>query len=238
MAHKRAAGGNISPSEVSSPQLAGKNSRPLIRVVVVEDDDLARRMVVREIERSDDLRCVGSCSTAEAALKQMDSQCPDVVVMDITLPGMSGIECVRTMKARWPAIEVLMLTVHEDSELVFQSFIAGATGYLLKAHARQELADAIREVTGGASPITGVIARKVVRHFSQMLPQVSELERFSKREQEVLELLIRGAAYKEIAEGLQLSIETIRMNVKRIYTKLGVHSRGEAVAKFIRKQAT
>ncbi len=235
MPQKRAAGGKIPPTEVSSPHLDGKNSRPPIRVAVVEDDDLVRRVVAREIERSDDLRCVGSYATGEAALERMGSQCPDVVVMDITLPGMGGIECVRTLKARWPAIEVLMLTVHEDTDLVFQSFKAGASGYLLKTHARQELADAIREVTGGASPITGIIARKVVRHLGQTAPHISELEGFTKREQEVLELLTRGAAYKEIAESLHLSIETIRMYVKSVYTKLHVHSRGEAVAKFIRK---
>jgi DNA-binding NarL/FixJ family response regulator len=222
------------PNPKSKPTAAiaeGRAGRDRVSVCVVEDESWLREHLSREIERSAALRCVNSYSSAEAALKGIPMDCPDVVVMDINLPGMDGVECVRRLKAALPETQFLMLTVYEESNKIFNSLLAGASGYLLKRASAEELLEAIQQVDAGGSPISYSIARKVVNYFNQM-EGASEIAKLSRREYEVLELLAKGAAYKEIAEQLSLSIETIRMNVKHIYAKLHVHSRGEAAAKF------
>lgn len=205
-----------------------------IKVVVVEDQTWMRENLIREIEGDSKLVCVNSYRTAEAALRGILDDLPDVVLMDINLPGMDGVECVRRLKQLLPEVRCLMLTVYEESEKIFNSLLAGASGYLLKRTSTEELLEAIRQVHGSGSPMTSSIARKVVAYFNQMgAAKADNVAALSPREQQVLELLAKGSAYKDIAHQLSLSIETVRMNVKHIYAKLHVHSRGEATAKYL-----
>ena len=207
---------------------------PAIKVVVVEDQAWMRENLVREIAGDSRLVCINSYRTAEAALAGIVDDVPDVVLMDINLPGMDGVECVRRLKQLVPEVRCLMLTVYEESERIFNSLLAGASGYLLKRTSTDELLEAVRQVNDGGSPMSSSIARKVVAYFNQVGAAKSDsLAALSPREQQVLELLARGSAYKDIAQQLSLSIETVRMNVKHIYAKLHVHSRGEATAKFL-----
>ena len=207
-----------------------------IRVAIIEDDEWVRGNLAREIANSSGFECSGSYPTAEAALAAIPLHPPEVAVLDINLPGIDGIECLRRLRASCPNLQFLMLTSYEESEKIFQSLRAGANGYLLKRADSAEVIDAIRQVHEGGAPMSSTIARQVVRHFNQLDNGASELPGLSPREREVLELLARGGAYKEIADQLALSIETIRMNVKHIYSKLHVHSRSEAVAKFFHRQ--
>jgi len=156
-------------------------------------------------------------------------------MMDINLPKMNGIECVRKLKTLVPSAQILMLTVYEDSDKIFDSLLAGASGYLLKRTPQTEILEAIADVHRGNSPMSGHIARKVVQYFNQRGSADKEIEKLSKREREVLEHLAQGIPYKEIGDVLSLSIDTVRMHIKGIYSKLHVHSRGEAVAKDLRK---
>ena len=209
------------------------SSRP-IKVVVVEDQAWMRENLIQEIGGDPMLTCVNSYRTAEAAIEGILDDLPDVVLMDINLPGMDGVECVRRVKQLLPEVRCLMLTVYEESERIFNSLLAGASGYLLKRTSTEELLDAIRQVHGSGSPMSSSIARKVVAYFNQMGAAKSDsVAALSPREQQVLELLAKGSAYKDIAHQLSLSIETVRMNVKHIYAKLHVHSRGEATAKYL-----
>jgi DNA-binding NarL/FixJ family response regulator len=208
---------------------------PALRIAVVEDDDWMRESLVNQINSSPDFRCVGQYPSGEEALRQLVPGRPDVVLMDINLPRMSGIECVRRLKELLPEVNILMLTVYEESDRIFDSLKAGANGYLLKRAPRQELMEAITHVHAGGSPMTGSIARKVVHYFKQLGQTPRDLETLSPREREILDRLGEGGAYKEIAETLGLSLDTIRMHVRGIYRKLHVHSRGEAVAKYLRR---
>ena len=212
------------------------SSNKPIRVAIVEDDAWVRENLAREIGSSAGFECSGSYATAEAALAAIPARPPAVVVLDINLPGIDGIECLRRLRASCPELQFLMLTAYEESEKIFQSLRAGANGYLLKRADTAEVIAAIRQVHEGGAPMSSSIARQVVRHFNRLGDEASELPQLSPREREVLELLARGASYKEIAGHLALSLETIRMNVKHIYSKLHVHSRGEAVAKFLHLQ--
>lgn len=210
------------------------STKPPIKVVVVEDQTWLRENLVKEINGDPQLSCVNAYRTAEAALRGIPNDQPDVVLMDINLPGMDGVECVKRLKVLSPELRCLMLTVYEESEKIFNSLLAGASGYLLKRTSTGELLDAIRQVHGSGSPMSSSIARKVVAYFNQMgAAKDDRVAALSPREQQVLELLARGAAYKDIAHQLSLSIETVRMNVKHIYSKLHVHSRGEAAAKYL-----
>lgn len=204
-----------------------------IRVALVEDDAWVRENLERELNKAEGFACVGSYSTAEAAIDAMPVQAPDVAVLDINLPGMDGIECLRQLRTLCPKLNFLMLTVYEESEKIFNSLRAGANGYLLKRSSTTEVLDALRQVNEGGAPMSSAIARRVVKYFSQSSEDTSDLTQLSPRERDVLELLARGAAYKEIADKLGLAIETIRMNIKHIYAKLHVHSRGEAVSKYL-----
>jgi len=207
----------------------------VIKVAIVEDDDWIRTNLAGEIARSEGFECVGAYATGEAALEALPRNPPDVVLMDIHLPGMDGIECVRQVKMLVPDAQILMLTVYEDSEKIFNSLLAGASGYLLKRTPQAEILAAVADVHRGFSPMSGHIARKVVQYFNQRGQAAGEIARLSKREREVLDHLARGVAYKEIADALGLSIDTVRMHIKSIYAKLHVHSRGEAVAKYLHR---
>lgn len=204
-----------------------------VGVVIIEDDAWMRENLEREINCSQSLRCLKTYRTAEEALRDIAGDRPDVVIVDINLPGMDGVECVRHLKAIVPTAQCMMLTVYEESEKIFNSLLAGASGYLLKRTTTQELVEAIRQVRDGGAPMSSSIARKIVAHFHHAGAQKSDVATLSPREQQVLDLMAKGVSSKGIASQLSLSIETIRMNVKHIYSKLHVHSRGEATAKYL-----
>jgi DNA-binding NarL/FixJ family response regulator len=206
-----------------------------ITVSIVEDSDKLRETLVRVLNRADGFSCVSQYANAEDALKDLPQIKPDVVLMDINLPGMNGVECVRQLKKIAPEIQVMMLTVYEDTENIFDALAAGASGYMLKRTAGRELLEAIEEVKRGGSPMTTHIARKVVQSFQRSAAAEAQTESLSEREQQVLDLLSRGLIYKEIAEKLGISYETVHTYIRRIYEKLQVRTRTEAVAKFLRR---
>lgn len=206
-----------------------------ISVAIVEDDRRVRESLAVLVDGGENTRCAGTYPSAEDALAALPARKPDVVLMDINLPEMTGIECVRRLKAQLPKTQILMLTMYEDDEKVFQSLVAGASGYLVKRTSPADLLKAIAEVHSGASPMSGKIARTVVEHFHKLKKASPEQEYLSKRELEILDLLSKGYRYKEIADALSISFETVRSHLKSIYNKLHVHSRTEAVVKYLRK---
>jgi DNA-binding NarL/FixJ family response regulator len=207
-----------------------------IAISIVEDNDKLRATLARVIDRTDGFRCVSDYANAEDALADLPKIKPDVVLMDINLPGINGVECVRQLKKLLPQIQVMMLTVYEDTENIFNALAAGANGYMLKRTPAKELIEAIREVQRGGSPMTTHIARKVVQSFQKTgaAAAAGELAELSVREQQVLDLLAQGLIYKEIGEKLGISYETVHTYIRRIYEKLQVRTRTEAVAKFLR----
>ena len=206
----------------------------MIKVCIVEDDNGVRESLAGLVSREQGFDCLSSYRTAEEALEDVPKRHPDVVLMDINLPGMSGIECVGRIKSKLPAIQVVMLTVYEDTEQIFKALASGASGYMLKSTPPEEILEAVRSVHGGGSPMTPHIARKVVQSFSAPAPSPKAPDGLSPREQEVLELLSHGFLYKEIADKMHISFETVHTYIRRIYEKLHVRSRTEAVAKYLR----
>src|ERR1035437_1294396 len=204
------------------------------RVSIVEDDAGVRAGLTRLFNESREFRCISSYDSAEGALARLAEEKPDVILMDINLPGRSGIECVREVKDRDPSVLVVMLTVYEDTEQVFQALQAGATGYLLKRTPPKQLLEAVTEVLEGGAPITSHIARKVVEAFHAATPAKAqgEMIELSVREKEVLELLAKGYLIKEIADRLGVGFGTVRTYVRRVYEKLHVQSRSQAIAKY------
>ena len=207
-----------------------------IAISIVEDNDKLRATLARVIDRADGFHCASDYGNAEDALAGLPKIKPDVVLMDINLPGINGVECVRQLKKLLPQIQVMMLTVYEDTENIFNALAAGANGYMLKRTPAKELIEAIREVQRGGSPMTTHIARKVVQSFQKTgtAAAAGELAELSAREQQVLDLLAQGLIYKEIGEKLGISYETVHTYIRRIYEKLQVRTRTEAVAKFLR----
>jgi DNA-binding NarL/FixJ family response regulator len=203
-----------------------------IRIAVVDDDESVRSTLADAVNRFAGCRCVGCFGSGEAALAGIPPASPHVVLMDINMPGMNGIECVGKLKAAHPGIEVVMLTVYQDTDNVLRSLAAGANGYLLKRAGREELLGAVHQVLAGGSPMSSQIARKVVQAFRQPVPSESETSKLSAREQEVLALLAKGFLYKEIAHHLNIGYDTVHNYIRRIYEKLRVRSRGQAVAKY------
>lgn len=206
-----------------------------ISVSIIEDNEKLRGTLARVINRADGFRCVSDYGNAEDALKALPQVRPDVVLMDINLPGMNGVECVRQLKQLLPQTQVMMLTVYEDTENIFNALTAGANGYMLKRTSSKELLEAIHEVHRGGSPMTMHIARKVVQSFQKTAGTAQPTENLSEREQQVLDLLSQGLMYKEIADKLAISYETVHTYIRRIYEKLQVRTRTEAVAKFLRR---
>ena len=203
-----------------------------IAVYIVEDDAPAREILADWVNHASGFKCVGAHGSVEQALEHLPAEKPSVVLMDINLPGMSGIEGVRRLKPLLPDAQFLMLTVYEDADHVFEALEAGATGYLLKQTPRNELLASIKDVYAGGSPMTSNIARRVVQAFHRQDATVPESAKLSQREREVLELLARGYLYKEIMDSLNVSRGTLNTYVRRIYEKLHVRSRSQAVAKF------
>lgn len=205
-----------------------------IAVSIVEDNEQLRTTLARLISRAVGFECRSHYGSAEAALEALPKDRPDVVLMDINLPGINGVECVRRLKPLVPSIQIVMLTVYEDTENIFNALAAGAAGYLLKRTSGAELLAAIRDVQRGGSPMTAHIARKVVQSFQRGGTSTQPTENLSPREQEVLDYLAKGFLYKEIADNLGISYETVHTYIRRIYEKLQVRTRTEAVAKFLR----
>ena len=211
-------------------------ARP-IRVSVVEDDHVVREQLVHQLGQAPGISCVSSHYSAEAALEEIPHYKPDVVLMDINLPKMSGIDCVRHLKGRLPNTKFIMLTVYEDADVIFKSLLAGAVGYLLKGRAGSsaQVLEAVRDAAHGGSPLNSLIARKIVQYFHHQPARPGTEQPITTREREVLELLSKGLPYKEIADMLGVSIETVRKHCHNIYEKLQVSSRTEAVVKFLGK---
>jgi DNA-binding NarL/FixJ family response regulator len=204
-----------------------------ISVSIVEDHEQTRATIVSLIRRTDGLTCLAAYPTAEAALTDMAVHTPDVALIDIRLPRMSGIECVAQLKSELPQLKILMVTTYEESELIFNSLRAGASGYILKNALKAELAHAIEQVNAGGAPMSMPIARKLVAFFQRPHSPSPETEKLTQREQEILSQLAKGYQYKEIADTLGVALETVRTHVKHIYDKLHVRSRTEATVKFL-----
>jgi len=206
-----------------------------LTVAIVEDDAGVRQRLVTLLERATDYVCVGDYANGENAVSGLPQRPARVVLVDINLPGISGVECVRQLAARMPHAQFIMLTVHQDTDTIFEALKAGASGYLLKPGRKDELLQAVRDVVAGGSPMTSSIARKVVQSFQRPPPEPpDELHVLSGRERAVLDLLAQGYFYKEIGEQLGISLWTVSTYVHRIYQKLHVTGRIEALAKLRR----
>lgn len=204
-----------------------------IEIAIVEDDAGLRESLVALVRRAPGLRCVADYGTAEAALEGIPAAQPDVVLVDINLPGMSGIELVARLKTKTPKLQVMMITMYEDCDQIFASLQAGATGYLLKRSQPAEIIQAIEQLASGGSPMSPEIARKVVSFFHKTPTQAAGVSELTKRETEILTQLAKGYLYKEIADNMGIGIETVRTHLQHVYGKLQVHSRTEAVVKFL-----
>jgi DNA-binding NarL/FixJ family response regulator len=217
---------NNTPARLAKIDLNMKKS-----VIVVEDDRGLREQLGQIMETAPDIKYLGAFGSAEQALPEILEKNPDVVLMDIKLPGMSGIQCVTEIKKVKPTMQIIMVTVYEDSERIFRALKAGANGYLVKSSPPEQLLEAIRDAYKGGAPMSSHIARKVVQHFHLLGPSIDETENLSPRERQVLDLLAMGFIYKEIGSKLDIGVETVRTYVKNICQKMHVRGRLEAVAK-------
>ncbi len=204
----------------------------MIKVAIVEDNQNTREGLAAIVNLSPDFRCVGTCSTAEEALKILPAQSPELVLMDIQLPNMSGVDCVARLKELMPEVKTIMVTVYEDPDRIFCALRAGASGYLLKRSTPEEVLGAMREVQQGGGAMSGEIARKVIGYFREQTTAKAEIDELTTREREVLELVVHGFSNKEISDRLSVTVDAVRWHLKHIYQKLHVHSRTEAAMKF------
>ena len=209
-----------------------EHAPPLTKVAIVEDNRLIRESLEDFIHTAPECRCVCLCSTAEDALKAIPRHQPDIVLMDIQLPNVSGIECTARLKQLLPSAQIIMVTVYEDTDRIFKALRAGACGYLLKCCTPEELVAAVREVRQGGAPMSREIARKVISSFQEPVAAAAEVECLSARETDILELLAQGYSNKQIAARLSLTENTVRWHLWHVYNKLHVRSRTEAVLKF------
>lgn len=209
------------------------NCPPNIQVAVVDDAAAVRDGLSRILNASPGFECLCSCATAEEAIRTIPVKHPDVVLMDINLPGQSGIECVRKLKELLPTVQIVMLTIEEDSRRVFDSLAAGATGYLVKNVESASILAAIAEVHRGGSPMSSQVARMLVKSFVKHGPASSQVEQLTTREQEILGLIAKGYRTKEVADVLRISSLTVESHLRNIYDKLHVRSRAGAVAMFL-----
>jgi DNA-binding NarL/FixJ family response regulator len=219
-----------------------KGAKPL-SLAIVEDDSGYRQTLERVFGGAPDFRVVVACANGEAALRQIPGAGCQVILMDINLPGISGIECLRQLKQRLPDVRVVMLTAFDDNDNLFKSLVAGADGYLLKRFARDRLLESVRDIVTGGAPISPQIARRMVEYFHHLQTQPTtapqprtppaEVQSLTRREQEVLALLAKGHTPKEVADQLQISWQTVRNFIRSIYDKLHVHTRTDAVLKYL-----
>ena len=208
----------------------------IIEVAIIEDDTEMRQTLHHLIHSTEGFACIGSFESCEYALSSIEVTKPDVILMDINLPGMSGIEGVRRIKLFDPAANILMLTVYQDDENIFRSICAGASGYLLKRTSKDLLLNAIREVHSGGAPMNAGVARRVIDLFRKTAVPHREESSLTLRELEILQSLVDGCSYKMIADRHHISIETVRNHIKHIYEKLHVHSKSEAVVKALKER--
>ena len=204
-----------------------------ISVSIVEDNPQVRGSLAKLIDGAPGFRCLSRHGSAEEALLEIPKVRPEVVLMDINLPGMNGVECVRRLKPQVPGAQMIMLTVYQNTEHIFNALAAGATGYMLKQTPPAELLEAIKEVYAGGSPMSSHIARKIVQSFQQPVAVSAEAQSLSPREAEVLDLLAKGYLYKEIADQMKVTYATVHTHIRHVYEKLHVRSRTEAVAKHL-----
>lgn len=224
----------VSPEQATS---AGTTRPSIIRgvptkVSIVEDDAEARELLAEWLNSTAEFRCVSSHADGLIALEELPAVAPEVVLMDINMPGLKGIECVRRLKPEMPDTQFLMLTVYGDTNSIFQALEAGAIGYLLKRTSREELFAALKLVKAGGSPISSGIARRVAQVFRKPAASAASDENLSERERQVLDLLSHGHPEKQIADKLGISPHTVHTYIRRIYEKLHVHSHAQAVAKY------
>ena len=204
----------------------------MTKVAIVEDNRTTREGLETIVNLSPDFRCICTCATAEEALKVLPKHAPELVLMDIQLPNMSGVDCVARLKELLPAVKAIMVTVYEDPDRIFRALRAGASGYLLKRSTPEEVLQAMREVQQGGGAMSGEIARKVIGYFREQTTAQAEVEELTTREREVLELVVHGLSNKEISDRLSVTVDAVRWHLKHIYQKLHVHSRTEAALKF------
>jgi DNA-binding NarL/FixJ family response regulator len=207
-----------------------------IKVAIVEDNKELREGLEQLIKGTRGLVCLGAYGTCNALIEELSALDTDVILMDIGLPGISGIECVKLVKEQNPEINIIMLTVYDDEQKIFESIYNGASGYLLKKTPPAKILEAIVEIHAGGAPMTGKIARRVLNMFQQSNIPVSREIELSRREKEILQGLVEGLSYKMIAEKYFISIDTVRTHIKHIYDKLHVHSKSQAVAKAIKEK--
>jgi DNA-binding NarL/FixJ family response regulator len=206
-----------------------------ISVSIVEDDTKVRESLARLINGSAGYRCASEHASGESALAEIPRVKPNVILMDINLTGISGVECARQLKPLLSATQIIMLTVYQNTEHIFDALAAGATGYMLKQTKPEKLLMAIKDVYEGGSPMSSHIARKIVQSFQQQTPQTEQTPNLSPREAQVIELLAKGYLYKEVADAIGVSYATIHTHIRHIYEKLQVRSRTEAVVKHLRQ---
>ena len=226
---------HLSDGESTATQARVKGmtaSNPLTSVAIVEDSDTMRKSLVALINGTPGYRCVCACSNARQAMIEVPRLVPDVVLMDIHMPGESGIVCTARLTALMPRLQVIILTVYKDIKLIFQALKAGACGYVLKHNRPEEILAAIGEVRSGGAPMTGEIARMVVRSFREPQPKSPDDSGLSERELEILVLLTEGLSNKEIAIRLNISAGTVRTHLSHVFEKLHVRCRSEAVARY------
>ncbi|HEX4263425.1 MAG TPA: response regulator transcription factor [Verrucomicrobiae bacterium] len=205
-----------------------------VTVGIVEDDALLRKSLTKLVAYAKGMQCLAGCATGEEALQKLPQLRPQVVLMDLNLPQMPGTECIRRLKALLPETQVIVLTVYEDSEHIFQALKAGASGYLLKRAEPDEVLEAIRNAREGGAPMSSQIAYRVVRSFHEPVPKGLDTTALTEREKEILTLLSQGFANKELADKLQISVPTVRTHLRHIYEKLHVRSRSEAIVKYLK----
>lgn len=206
-----------------------------IRVTIVEDDQVLRDSLAALIRGTSGFTLAGAHASAEQAGKALSLEKPDVLLLDLELPHMSGEDFIRQARQRWPKLEILVLTIHDTPVRIFEALGAGATGYLVKPAAPAKILEAIVEVHAGGSPMSSQIARMVIRTFQTRSGEQHEVEQLTAREAEILALLSRGHRYQEIADQLKISVHTVTTHLHRIYEKLHVRSRGEAAARYMQR---
>jgi DNA-binding NarL/FixJ family response regulator len=205
----------------------------MTKIAIVEDNRIIRESLMEFVQADPGCKCVFACGTAKEALKELPRQQPDIVLMDIQLPDISGIECTAQLKQLLPSVQIIIVTVYEDTERIFKALRAGACGYLLKRCTSKELVAAIHEVQQGGAPMSREIARKVILSFQEPVAATAKVEGLSPREREILELVAAGMPNKEIASRVSLTDGTVRWHLRHVYNKLHVRSRTEAALKFL-----